>query len=190
MEIRGREHIDPKGQYIYISNHRSYLDSVIAGAVLPGYVKFLGKAEMLRWPVLGYLLSKFYVSVKREDKEQRTRSMAEMEEKIKTGCSFFICPEGTCNDTQDFFIRFYNGAFKLSGETGIPLVPLTFVGSGDIMPRKTLLLIRPGKLVVYWHAPIPASEFPPGNVEPGKEKVMEIMRKDLLKHYPSGRYNA
>ncbi|MCW3124665.1 MAG: phospholipid/glycerol acyltransferase, partial [Bacteroidetes bacterium] len=66
LEIRGREYMDPDGQYIFISNHRSLLDAMIAGAVIPNYVKFLGKKEMLKWPVLGYLLDKFYVPVERQ----------------------------------------------------------------------------------------------------------------------------
>jgi 1-acyl-sn-glycerol-3-phosphate acyltransferase len=188
LEIRGREYIDPHGQYVYISNHRSLLDAVIAGAVIPNYVKFLGKAEMLQWPVLGYLLAKFYVPVQRQDSADRARSMQIMEEKIKTGCSFFICPESTCNTTTAFLTRFYNGAFRLSADTGVSLVPLTFVGSGDRWPRKGRQMIHPGKLIVYFHPAIPASEFQEDKLAAGREKVENIIRADLLRHYPSGSY--
>ncbi len=189
LEIRGRELIDPNGQYVYISNHRSLLDAVIAGAVIPNYVKFLGKAEMLKWPVLGYLLDKFYVPVQRQDSADRARSIQIMEEKIMTGCSFFICPESTCNTTEEFLTRFYNGAFRLSADTDVPLVPLTFIGAGEIWPRKGRKLIHPGrKLIVYWHRPIPASEFQGDRLTEGREKVKALVRTDLLRHYPSGKY--
>ena len=187
LEIRGREFIDPNGQYIYVSNHRSLLDAVIAGAVIPNFVKFLGKAEMLRWPVLGYLLSKFYVPVQRHDVADRARSMQIMENKMRTGCSFFICPESTCNTTTDFLTRFYNGAFRLSADTGVSLVPLTFVGSGDRWPRGQLF-IHPGRLIVYCHAPIRASEFHGEKLIYGREKVESMIRNDLMIHYPSGNY--
>ena len=189
LEIRGRELIDPDGQYVYISNHRSLLDAVIAGAVIPNYVKFLGKAEMLRWPVLGYLLRQFYVPVQRQDSADRARSMAVMEEKIKTGCSFFICPESTCNITEAFLTRFYHGAFRLSADTGVPLVPLTFVGDGEAWPRGGL--IHPGtRIIVYWHPPIPAAEFQGDRLVEGRERVEEIIHADLLRHYPAGKYNT
>lgn len=188
VEIRGREYIDAKGQYVYISNHRSLMDAVIAGAVIPNYVKFLGKAEMLQWPVLGYLLDKFYVAVQRQDSADRAKSMQIMEEKIKTGCSFFICPESTCNTTTAFLTRFYNGAFRLSADTGVPLVPLTFVGSGERWPRRGRQLIHPGRLIVYYHPSIPASEFQGDRLVAGREKVENIIRADLLRHYPSGSY--
>ena len=189
LEIRGRHFIDPVGQYIYISNHRSLLDAVIAGAVIPNFVKFLGKAEMLRWPVLGYLLGKFYVPVQRDDATDRARSMQAMEDKISTGCSFFICPESTCNTTSAFLTRFYNGAFRLSADTGVPLVPLTFVGSGDRWPRGQLF-IHPGRIIVHWHAPAASSEFQGESLSTGKKKIESIIYDDLLTHYPSGVYDA
>jgi 1-acyl-sn-glycerol-3-phosphate acyltransferase len=187
IEIRNKELIDAKGQYIYISNHRSYLDAFIAANVIPNFLKYLGKAEMLQWPMIGYLLKNYYVPVWRKDKDNRAWSMQEMEEKVKTGCSFFICPEGTCNISEDFFIRFYHGAFKLSLETGIPIVPLTFIGAGERMPRSKFLL-TPGSIVVYWHPPIFPSEFSMDTTDEVRERVLAIMRKDLLVHYPEGKY--
>ena len=187
VEIRGKEHIDPMGQYVYISNHRSYLDGVIAGAVIPNFVKFLGKAEMLSWPVVGFLLKHYYVPVWRDDKQHRAWSLAQMEQKIKTGCCFFICPEGTCNITDDYFIHFHSGAFRLAADAHISLVPLTFIGSGERMPRNRFL-IHPGKIIVYWHSAIPAVELTTDTIEQNKDKVKAIMTADLLKHYPMGRY--
>ncbi len=187
LVIHNKELIDGDGQYIYISNHRSYLDAFVAGAAIPNFLKFLGKAEILNWPIMGYLMKHFYVPVWRKDKDHRSWSMSEMNKLIKTGCSFFICPEGTCNIGTDFFIRFYDGAFKLAIETGIPVVPLTFISTGEIMPRNNLLLL-PGMVHVYWHEPIPASEISYENIEVMKEKVQNIMREDLLKHYPQGKY--
>jgi 1-acyl-sn-glycerol-3-phosphate acyltransferase len=187
LDIKNRELINPRCQYVFVSNHRSLLDAVIAGAVIPNYLKFLGKAEMLRWPVLGYLLSRLYVPVQRQDAGDRAQSMKIMEEKIKTGCSFFICPESTCNTTTSFLTRFYNGAFRLSADTGVPLVPLTFIGSGDRWPRGQILM-HPGKLIIYFHKPIPAEEFQGAKLDKGRENVESIIRDDLLHHYPEGHY--
>jgi 1-acyl-sn-glycerol-3-phosphate acyltransferase len=188
LEIRGRSLIDAQGQYIYVSNHRSLLDAVIGGAVIPGYVKFLGKAEMLRWPVLGYLLSRFYVPVQRHDPADRARSMQAMEDKVREGCSFFICPESTCNTTSELLTRFYNGAFRLSADTGVPLLPLTIVGNGEAWPRGGL--IHPGtRLIVYWHLPVPAASFQGDRLTEGREQVEAIIMADLLRHYPQG-YSA
>ena len=187
LDVRHGEIPDPAGQYVYISNHRSLLDPLIAGAVIPNYLKFLGKTEMLRWPVLGYLLGKFYVPVQRNEEADRKKSMDAMVEKMRTGCSFFICPEGTCNRGPELLTHFHSGAFRLAAETGVPLVPLTFVGAGERMPRDSYLLY-PGTVTVYCHPAIAASEFQETKLTEGKERVINMIKADLLAHYPSGKY--
>ncbi len=187
FEFHNKEIIDKQKQFIFISNHRSYLDALVAGVSIDNYTKFLGKAEILNWPVFGFLLKHFYIPVWRNDKQHRAWSMEQMEEKIAGGYSIFICPEGTCNTTTDFFTRFYDGAFKLAAESKINLVPLTFIATGELMPRNDLLLI-PGKVSVFFHEPIPYSEIDLNDLEKIKVRVQEIMRNDLLKYYPSGHF--
>ncbi|MCS6933991.1 MAG: 1-acyl-sn-glycerol-3-phosphate acyltransferase [Chitinophagales bacterium] len=182
-----REYAEPKRQMIFISNHTSYLDAIVASAVIPNFSKFLGKAEILKWPVLGYILKHLYVAVQRDDEEDRQRSMHEMREKLKTGASFFICPEGTCNTTREFLTYFHPGAFRLAIEHGLPLVPLTFVNTGKLFPRYGLM-IRPGTVHVYWHRPIETSSMTTDDLEKLKEMSQAVMREHLLKHYPSGKY--
>jgi 1-acyl-sn-glycerol-3-phosphate acyltransferase len=189
IKTHNKNLIDSDGQYIYICNHRSYLDAILAGAVIPNFLKYLGKAEILSWPVIGFLMKHFYVPVWRKDKSHRSWSMQEMAEKVKTGCSFFICPEGTCNTSEEFFTKFYDGAFKLAIETGIPIVPLTFINTGELMPRNSFLLL-PGRVEVYWHEPISASSITYENMEEVKQNIQEIMRKDLLLHHPMGKFKT
>ncbi len=189
VKVHNQQLVDPNGQYIYIANHRSYLDAILAGGVIPNFLKYLGKAEILNWPILGFLMKHYYVAVWRNDKANRSWSMQEMKEKVKTGCSFFICPEGTCNIGDEFFTAFYDGAFKLSLETGIPIVPLTFVNTGELMPRNSFLLL-PGTVDVYWHEPILATNINREDLNEVKQKVQDIMRKDLLLHYPNGKYKT
>ncbi len=175
------------GQSVFISNHTSYLDGIIAGAVIHNFLKFLGKGEILTWPVLGYLLKHLYVAVWRDDKQHRAWSMAEMKEKLKTGASFFICPEGTCNTTTDFFTHFHSGAYRLAIDNKLPLVPLTFIGAGQLFPRNGLM-IKPGKITVYWHPAIDTSQLTADDVDALKVQTIEIMRKNLLLHFPGGKY--
>lgn len=182
-----REVSQPDTQTIFVSNHRSYLDGIVASAVIPNFSKFLGKAEILSWPVLGYIMKHLYVAVQRDDEQDRQRSMNEMREKLKTGASFFICPEGTCNTTPELLKYFHHGAFRLAIENKLPLVPLTFVNTGNIFPRHGLML-RPGTVHVYWHEPIETANMQINVIEQLEEKTKLVMRGDLLKHYLSGKY--
>ena len=187
LEIRGKEFIQSSKQLIYISNHRSYLDAFIASASIPNYTKFLGKAEIKSWPVLGYLMEKFYVGVQRDDEKDRQRSMVLMSEKLKSGASFFICPEGTCNTTSSLLKHFHSGAFRLAIHHQLPIVPLTFVGSGELFPRHGLML-RPGKIVVVWHKEISTVNRTDADVNDLREQAIFQIHKDLLLFYPDDRY--
>ena len=57
-----KELIDENKQLIFVGNHRSYLDALISGTAIKNYKKYIGKAEVLKWPVLGYLLKKIIYS--------------------------------------------------------------------------------------------------------------------------------
>ncbi len=178
---------EPKQQTIFISNHMSYLDGIIAAAIIPNYIKYLGKAEILEWPVLGYVMKHMYVAVQRDDEDDRQRSMLEMTEKLKTGASFFICPEGTCNTTEDLLKYFHSGAFRLAIDNRLPLVPLTFIGTHILYPRYGLML-KPGTITVYWNRPIDTSAYTMASVEKLKIHTQQIMRTHLLKHFPEAKY--
>lgn len=189
IKIKNREFIEGEKQLIYISNHTSYLDGIIASAIIPNFLKFLGKAELLNWPVLGFLIKHLYVPVWRDDKEQRARSMVQMHEKLKTGASFFLCPEGTCNTTPELLTHFQGGAFRLAIDNRLPLVPLTIIGTRYLFPRKGLM-IKPGKVIVYWHAGLNSYELDSNDVDALKFQALDTIRQDLLRHYPSGVYPA
>ena len=67
--------IDSNKPYIYLSNHRSYLDVFIAVVGIKKQKKFLGKAEVFRWPYIGYFARKFgHISVQREYEQARKES--------------------------------------------------------------------------------------------------------------------
>lgn len=191
LKIKNRDFIQPDTQFIYISNHRSYLDALVSSGSIPNFVKFLGKAEIRSWPVLGYLMDKFYVGVQRDDDEDRQRSMLEMQEKLKTGASFYICPEGTCNTTASLLKYFHNGAFRLAIRSQLPIVPLTFVGTGEAFPRHGLM-IMPKEVTVYWAEPISTIGLTETqeNIEALKETCKKVMLEKLQRHYPSGRYTV
>lgn len=181
--------INPEHQYIFVANHRSYLDALISASSTYNFVKFLGKAEILHWPVLGYLLNKFYVPVWRDDKEHRQWSMQQMQQKLETGASFYIFPEGTCNTEKTLLKHFHSGAFRLAIQNQLPIAPLTFIGTAEHFPRHGYMLI-PGTVYVYYHTPISTNGMQiETHLHPLIDEVKQIMTADLLIHYPKGSYH-
>lgn len=187
IEEHDKERVDPNQQFIFVGNHRSYLDALISGTVIKNYKKYIGKAEVLKWPVLGFLLEKLYIPVQRDDKDHRAWSMEQLYVKAAEGASIVIFPEGTSNNTTQLLKHFHLGAFRLAIPTKIPIVVMTIIGAGEIWHRDTLL-IKPGKITVYWSNPIMMDTYPSleNDMESLIEKVKTTMLEHLEKHYPNG----
>lgn len=152
-EVHGLEHIDRSKPYIYIFNHRSFVDAPVIPMVIPQEVRALGKKELSKIPVFGQVIGKLSVWVDRSDSESRRISQAKLVEFLNQGISIVVAPEGTRNATDETLIPFQKGAFRLSIETGIPILPMAVIGADRIMKRGSLLL-SPGKVKVYFSAPI------------------------------------
>ncbi len=140
-------------QYIYISNHNSNLDPFISGALIESDYKFIGKAEALKIPVIGYALRHLNVPVERANPEDRARSMADLAHALKQGFSLIIYPEGTRNRGNELVGAFWEGAFRLSIEYGFSIVILAAINSDQRIPP-TRWLLNPGKLFYAWSEPI------------------------------------
>ena len=140
---------DTGKQFIYIFNHHSNLDPLLAASITIGFSKFIGKAEVLNYPIFGYMLRHFYVSVDRTDKSDRYKSLVQLEEAISEGASIVIFPEATRNTSKDLLGPYKLGAFRLSLKTKTPIAMMTFLNSGDRMAPGNWLL-SPGKLYCKW----------------------------------------
>lgn len=183
VKIRNQHIIDPLKQYIFVANHRSYLDPLIAAVANQNFKKYIGKAEVLKIPVLGFVLKSINVPVVREEKDSRKWSMKKMYKYLKDGASMVIFPEGTCNTTKNLLKEFKDGAFSLSEQTNIPIAIYTIIGAAELMPRSGLL-VRPGKIEVVWNEIIFPENF--SNIEEMKTKVKEEILSVLKPIYPKG----
>jgi 1-acyl-sn-glycerol-3-phosphate acyltransferase len=183
VKIKNQKIIDPLKQYIFVDNHRSYLDPLIAAVSNQNFKKYIGKAEVLKIPVLGFVLKSINVPVIREEKNSRKWSMKKMFEYLKDGASMVIFPEGTCNTTKNLLKEFKGGAFSLSQQTNIPIAIYTIIGAAELMPRSGLL-VRPGKIEVVWNEVIYPTDF--DHISFMKMKVQEEILAILKPIYPEG----
>lgn len=172
----GREHFDTSKQYIFVGNHRSFLDAIISGGFIYNYKKFIGKAEILKWPFMGFILRKLYIPVKREDKDSRKKSMEQLIEKMKEGYSMVVFSEGKSNTTDAPLLPFKDGAYSTSCETKIPIVPFVMYGADHLWPRKQFL-IRPGKIYLDFLPIVNALEPTEDNIQQQKETTFQAMLK-------------
>lgn len=185
VKVYGQELLDEEKQYILVGNHMSYLDALISAVASNNFKKYIGKAEILKYPVLGYLLKKLYVPVQREQKESRKWSMETMFKYLKDGASMVIFPEGTCNTSPRLLKDFKVGAFSLSVQLQIPIAVCTIIGAAELMPRK-LLTLRPGNIEVHWKIIIDPKKHTLEDLDQMTLLARQAMLPELEKNYPEG----
>ena len=137
VEVKGRELLDPKQPYVFIANHRSYLDAAPLFAYTGRRMGLVGKKELLRAPILGYGMGFVNViAIDRTNRERAVESIRIATERLRRGISFGVCAEGTRARTGQM-LPFKKGAFHMAVEAGVPIVPIALKNSDQLMGKGT-----------------------------------------------------
>ena len=153
LECIGKEKINKKESYLYISNHMSYFDIPVLMQALPSNIRFVYKKSITKIPVFGWAmyLAK-YIPIDRKNARNALKSLKDASRLIKKNISVVMFPEGT-RSTDGVIHEFKKGMTIISEETGCRLVPVTIIGTFDILPKNTLK-IKPGKVKVIIDNPV------------------------------------
>jgi len=129
---------DKKKQYIFVGNHISYID--IPPIVLLAHqpIRALGKYEMVKVPVFGWIYRAAVILVDRSNPETRAKSVRALKAAIKNGISIFIFPEGTFNESPQPLKSFYDGAFRIAIETQTPIKPILLIDTIDRLHYRSI----------------------------------------------------
>ena len=105
------------------------------GLALNVDAKWLGKAELFRVPVMGWMLKMAGdIPVERGDRSKSARALLKCAQRLRQGCSIVFFPEGT--RSLDGAVRPFNeGPFQLAIRERVPILPLVVDGTGDALPR-------------------------------------------------------
>ena len=143
IKVTGAENIDPEKSYILMANHQSNFDILALFSGLPVQFRWLAKAELFKIPIFSHgMRGCGYISIDRSNREAAFRSIEEAAEKIQTGVSVMIFPEGTRSHNGQL-LPFKKGGFVLAVKSKVPIVPMIITGSLSIMPKKKIK-IKPG----------------------------------------------
>src|SRR5690242_6506149 len=124
VEVRGLEVLDPKQTYVFVSNHRSYLDTAAMFIYTGRRIGLLAKKELLKVPVLGVGMGFVNViAIDRSNRESAIRTTDAAAERIRSGISFGVFVEGTRAQPGEL-LPFKKGAFYMARAAGVPVVPV------------------------------------------------------------------
>lgn len=153
LTVIGEENIS-EGPVLYIGNHRSFFDVPITYPRCPIRTGYIAKKEMEKVPLLSTWMKRLHcLFLDRNDLKQGLKTILTAIEKVKSGISICIFPEGTRNKNEDELdmLPFHEGSFKIAAKTNCPIIPMAISGSADIwenhFPRvkKTHVILEYGK---------------------------------------------
>ena len=145
---------------IFISNHQSIVDIWVMFSFVPPETRFVAKQELFRLPFLGWVLrASGCIAINRGRRAEAIRSLRIAGERVRTGCSVVLFPEGSRSDDGRLG-PFKKGGFHLALQAGVPVVPVAITGSFDVMPKNTLK-VTPGPVEVFVEPPIDVARFQP-----------------------------
>lgn len=178
VQVIGRENIAPGRPQVLVANHQSDFDILIALAFVPGQFRWIAKKELFAVPVFGQAMrGAGYIEIDRQNHEKALRSLDLAALRIREGNSVMTFPEGT--RSRDGEIKaFKQGTFYLAIQAGAPIVPISIIGSGEIMPKRSLN-IKPGKIKLVIEKPIPTTGYTPEN----RHELIQKVRQVIINNY-------
>ena len=141
LAVKGEEKLWSHRPCVFILNHQSNADMIVASKLLRKDTVGIGKKEIQRMPIIGQLLtaSKGMIFIDRSNKEKAIEAMQPAVDALKNGTSVIIFPEGT--RSYDYTLgTFKKGAFHLAMGAKVPIVPIVIENAHDVMPRGRSLI--------------------------------------------------
>jgi 1-acyl-sn-glycerol-3-phosphate acyltransferase len=174
VRVSGLENLDPEQTYVFIANHRSYLDTATIFHYLNRRIGLLAKKELLKVPILGYGMGYVNImAIDRSNRERAIRTVKAATERIASGISFAVFAEGTRAPVGEM-LPFKKGAFYMAVEAGVPVVPVA-IRNTDMLMGKGTGTARPGLIEMIVMPPIPTDpSFTDAQV---KELIAETHRQ-------------
>jgi 1-acyl-sn-glycerol-3-phosphate acyltransferase len=159
VNVKGLELLDPKQAYVFVSNHRSYLDTAAMFIYTGRRIGLLAKKELLKVPVLGVGMGFVNVmAIDRTNRESAIQTTEAAAQRIKSGVSFAVFVEGTRAKPGEL-LPFKKGAFYMARQAGVPVVPVAIKNS-DVLMGKGTGEARSGEIEMVFMKPIDTVGLP------------------------------
>ncbi|MFQ5683537.1 MAG: lysophospholipid acyltransferase family protein [Candidatus Binatia bacterium] len=178
IQVEGLERLDPEKTYIFMPNHASFLDILLAFATIPYNFRFIIKEELFSIPFLGLALrSSGQLPMDRKNPRKGLRNLRQAGDPLREGISVVVFPEGT-RTRQGAMQDFKATLFLLPIRTRVPVVPVLIEGSFQALKRGSILLNRvPLRLTFY--DPIPADMLEDRDRGIYAEKVRRALSRSM-----------
>ncbi|HEU4427544.1 MAG TPA: HAD-IB family hydrolase [Myxococcota bacterium] len=178
LDVRGEENLWSHRPAVFVFNHQSGVDAMLLAKLLRKDYAGIAKKEIRDVPILGAAFEfAGTVFIDRANTQQAIEAMAPAVEALKQGRSIAIAPEGTRSRTPRLG-RFKKGAFHLAMQAGVPIVPIVFKNTLDVLPRGAIVL-RPANVEAVVLPPIDTSHWTretlDAEIEAVRKRFLEVL---------------
>lgn len=167
LKIKRAVAYQPDTSYMFVANHTSMTDIMLMLYVTKNPFVFVGKKELSKIPLFGFFYKRTCILVDRDNPKSRRAVFKSAQDKLKSGLSVCIFPEGGVPEESVILDEFKDGAFRLAIEHRIAIAPMTFHDNKKRFSY-TFLNCSIGQMRVKTHSLIPT-------------KILEMEDKRMLK---------
>ena len=179
--VLGLENIPEDHPVLFVGNHRSIFDIILAGSLIKYPVGFVAKKELQGTPITLIMEEIHCLFLDREDPRQGLKTILTAIDYVKSGISMFIFPEGTRCKVEGTFLPFHAGSFKIATKAKVPIIPVTIVGMGDVFedhyPR-----LKWAPVVIEFGKPIETADMDRNAQKDLPDKVKALMEETYKKN--------
>jgi len=156
LTVIGKENIPRDQAVLYVGNHQSMIDPLVAYTVLPGPTGIISKMEVAKIPLVAAWMRQLHcLFLDRSDLRQGMKTILAAIDQVKDGISILIYPEGTRNKNEDEteLLEFHEGSYKIAIRSGCPIVPIAISGTAKVVENQFPKL-RKGQVILEFGKPI------------------------------------
>ncbi len=166
---------------MFVANHTSMTDIMLMFYTTKNPFVFVGKKELARIPLFGYIYKRTCILVDRGNPKSRVEVFKRAQTRLNEGLSVCIFPEGGVPDDLSVLLdEFKDGAFRLAIEHKIPIASMTFHDNKKRFPY-SFFIGSPGRMRAKVHKLIPTENLTLENRKELKNKTREVILEELLK---------
>lgn len=177
VQVKGLENIPKDQAVLYVGNHRSYFDILVAYTTVPSLVGFVAKKEMRRYPLLSdWMVNVNCLFLDRSSPKEGLKMILEGIQKIKDGISVWIFPEGTRNRSDDILelLPFKEGSLKMAEKSGCPVIPVAISGTAEVFENHLPRICRANVVIEF------GTPFYTRDLEPETKKRVGAYTRDII----------
>lgn len=184
VTIVGRENIPMDRPALFVGNHRSIFDVIMTAPLLPRPFIIIAKQELGKIPLLHFWMNRIHcLFLDRSDIRAGAQMVTDAAAALKAGSSVLIFPEGTRTKEEGRIGEFKGGSFKIAIRAGAPVVPITLIGTGNILEDHPMKVYKTPVTIVFGK-PIETKDLPIAERKLLTEKAEQVIASAYRQYAP------